>query len=222
MSKVPYASAIDSLMYAMVCTRLDITHAVGVVSKFMSRPRKQHQETIKWILRYLKGSSDTCLCFTCASLKLQGYVDVDFAGGIDNKKSTTGFVFTVGGIVISQASNLQKIVTLSTTEAEYVVATEAVKEMIWLHGFLDELDKKQEMGILHSDSQSAIFLAKNLAFHSKSMHIQRKYHFIHYLDEDKVVILEKIYGSKNLADMLTKGVTIKKLKLCAASVGLLT
>ena len=120
MSKVPYASAIDSLMYAMVCTRLDITHAVGVVSKFMSRPRKQHQETIKWILRYLKGSSDTCLCFTGASLKLQGYVDVDFAGGIDNKKSTTGFVFTVGGIVISQASNLQKIVTLSTTEVEYV------------------------------------------------------------------------------------------------------
>ena len=77
------------------------------------------------------------------------------------------------------------------------------------------------MGILHNDNQSAIFLAKNLAFHSKSMHIQRKYHFIHYLYEDKVVILEKIYGSKNLADMLTKGVTIEKLKLCAASIGLL-
>ena len=69
-SKVPYASAIDSLMYAMVCTRLDIAHAVGVVSRFMSRPGKQHWEVVKWILRYLKGSSDTCLCFTSASLKL--------------------------------------------------------------------------------------------------------------------------------------------------------
>nr|CAN78199.1 hypothetical protein VITISV_041785 [Vitis vinifera] len=175
-NKVPYASAIGSLMYAMVCTRLDIAHAVGVVSRFMSRPGKQHWEAVKWILRYLKGSLDTCLCFTSASLKLQGYVDVDFAGDIDSRK-----------------------------KAEYVVAIEAGKEMIWLHGFLDELGKKQEMGILHSDSQNAIFLAKNLTFHSKSKHIQTKYHFIRYLVEDKLVILEKICGSKNPADMSTKG-----------------
>ncbi|RVW18807.1 Retrovirus-related Pol polyprotein from transposon TNT 1-94 [Vitis vinifera] len=101
MSKVPYASAIGSLMYAMVCTRPDIAHAVGVVSRFMSRPGKQHWEAVKWILRYLKGSLDTCLCFTGASLKLQGYVDADFAGDIDSRKSTTGFVFTLGGTAIS-------------------------------------------------------------------------------------------------------------------------
>ena len=70
MSKVPYTSTIGSLMYAIVCTRLDITHAVGVVSRFMSRHGKQHWEAVKWILRYLKGSSDTCLCFTDANLKL--------------------------------------------------------------------------------------------------------------------------------------------------------
>nr|CAN80991.1 hypothetical protein VITISV_021529 [Vitis vinifera] len=194
MSKVPYASAIGSLMYAMVCTRPDIAHAMGVVSRFMSRPKKQHWE---------------------------GYVDADFAGDIDSRKSTTGFIFTLGGTTISWASNLQKIVTLSTTEAEYVTATEAGKEMIWLHGFLDELGKKQEMCILHSDNHSAILLAKNSAFHSKSKHIQTKYHFICYLVEDKLIILDKICGSKNPADMLTKGVTIEKLKLCAASIGLL-
>ncbi|RVW84432.1 Retrovirus-related Pol polyprotein from transposon TNT 1-94 [Vitis vinifera] len=182
MSKVPYASAIGSLMYAMVCTRSDITHAVGVVSRFMN---------------------------------------VNFAGDIDSRKSTTGFVFTLGGTAISWASNLQKIVTLSTIEAEYVAATEVGNEMIWIHGFLDELGKKQEMDILHSDSQSAIFLAKYSTFHSNSKHIQTKYHFICYLVEDKLVILEKICGSKNPADMLTKGVTIEKLKLCAASTGLL-
>ena len=77
------------------------------------------------------------------------------------------------------------------------------------------------MGILYSDNQSAIFLAKNSTFHSKSKHIQTKYHIICYLIEDKLVILEKICGSKNPADMLTKGVTIEKLKLCAASIGLL-
>ena len=187
----------------------------------MSRPGKQHWEAVKWILRYLRGSSDTCLYFTGASLKLQDYVDADFAGDIDSRKSTTGFVFTLGGIAISWASNLQKIVTLSTTEAEYVAATKAGNEMIWLYGFLDELGKKQGMGILHSDSQSAIFLAKNLTFYSKSKYIQTKYHFIRYLVEDKMVILEKICGSKNPVDMLTKGVTIEKLKLYAASVGLL-
>ncbi|RVX18554.1 Retrovirus-related Pol polyprotein from transposon TNT 1-94 [Vitis vinifera] len=165
MSKVPYASAISSLMYAMVCTRPDIARAVGVVSRFMSRPGKQHREAVKWILRYLKGSLDTCFCFTSASLKLQGYVDADF-------------------VVIL-------IVERVLLEADYVAATKAGKEMIWLHCFLDELGKKQEMGILHSDSQN------------------------------KLVVLEKICGSKNPTDMLTKGVTIEKLKLCAASIGLL-
>ena len=130
MSKVPYASAIGSLMYAMVCIRLDIAHAVGVVSRFMSKPGKQHWEAVKWILSYLKGSLDTCLYFINASLKLQGYVDADFVGDIDSRKSTIEFVFTLGGTAISWASNLQKIVTLSTTEVEYVAATEARKEMI--------------------------------------------------------------------------------------------
>ena len=164
------------------------------------------------------GSSDTCICFTSVSLKLQGYVDADFVGNIDNRKSTTGFVFTLGGTAISWASNLQKIVTFSTTKTEYVAAIEVGNKIIWLHGFLDELSKKQEKGILHSDSQSAIFLAKNSAFHSKLKHIQTKYHFVRYLIEDKLVILEKICAP---ADMLIKGVTIEKLKMCAASIGLL-
>ena len=106
MSKVPYVSTIGSLMYAMLCTRPDIAHAVRVMSRFMSRLGKQHWEAVKWILKYLKGSSNTCLCFTGASLKLQGYVDADFAGDIDSRKSTTRFVFTLGSTAISWASNL--------------------------------------------------------------------------------------------------------------------
>ena len=101
--------------------------------------------------------------------ELKGYVDADLAGDIDSRNSTIGFVLTLGGTVIFWFSNLQKIVALSTTEAEYVAATKARQEMIWLHNFLDELGKKQELGILHHDGQSAIFLANNLVFRSKLM-----------------------------------------------------
>ena len=117
-------------MYAMVCTRPYIAHAVGDVSRYMSRPEKQHWEAIKWIMRYLRGSSDTYLCFTGASLKLQGFVDDDLVGDINSRKSTIGFVFTLGGKAISKASNLQNIVALFITEAKYVAATEAAKEMV--------------------------------------------------------------------------------------------
>ena len=100
-------------------------------------------------------------------MELQGYVDADLVGNIDSRKSTTWFVFTLGGTTISWSSHIQNIVALSTTVTEYVAAIEAAKEIIWLCSFLDELGKKREMGILHSDSQSAIFLAKHSTFSFK-------------------------------------------------------
>ena len=121
---------------------------------------------------------------------------------------------------MSWGSQLQKIVALSTTEAEYIVVTEASKEMVWLQSFLEELGKKQEDNVLYCDSQSAIHLAKNPSFHSRTKHIQLRYHFIRSLLEDGILKLEKINGAQNSTDMLTKTVTIDKLKLCSASVGL--
>ena len=120
MDKIPYASAIGSLMYAMVCTRPDIAHAVGVVSRFMSTPGREHWEAVKWILRYRKGSSTSALVFRKSELGLQGYVDADNGGDVDSRKSTTGYVYTFGGTAISWVSRLQKIVALSSCEAEYV------------------------------------------------------------------------------------------------------
>ena len=92
-------------------------------------------------------------------------------GDKDSRRSTIGYVFTVGGTTISWISKLQKVVALSTTEAEYVAATEASKEVIWLQRFMKELGTKQENSRLYNDSQSAIHLVKNLAFHSKTKHI---------------------------------------------------
>ncbi|XP_073153233.1 secreted RxLR effector protein 161-like [Henckelia pumila] len=132
MNKVPYISVVGRLMYAMVCTRPDIEYAMGVVSKFMSNPVKQHWESVKWIFRYLKGSISSSLCFRKSNSGLQGFVDANMSGDIDDIKSTTGYVFTFGGTAVSWVSKLQKIVALSTTEAEYVALTEARKEIILL------------------------------------------------------------------------------------------
>ena len=171
MSKVPYASAIESLIYTTVYTRQDIAYVVGVVSNYMSNPGKQHWEAVKWIMRYLRGTSYMSLCFTSVDLKLQGYVDANLVSDVGSRKSITGFVYTLGGTVVCWTSRLQKIVALSITEVEYAAMTEARKKMVWLQGFLDELGKTNEKGVLHSESQNAIFLAKNPAYHSSAKRI---------------------------------------------------
>jgi hypothetical protein len=151
---------------------------VGVVSGYMNNLGKEHWEAVKWILRYLRGTDNHALCFGGSKTVLQGYVDSDMAVDKDNRSSTIGYVFTIGGTTVSWISKLQKVVSLSTTEAEYVAATEASKEMIWLQRFIKELGKKRENSRLYCDSESAIHLAKNSTFHSKTKNIQWRYHFI--------------------------------------------
>ena len=88
-------------MYAMVSTRPDISHAVGVVSSFMANPGEEHWRAVKWVLRYLRGTSDHCISFDGREGSVCGYVDVDYAGDLDKRRSTTGYVFTLAGGVIS-------------------------------------------------------------------------------------------------------------------------
>ena len=125
MAKVPYASPCVSLMYAMVATRLDIAHAVGVVNKFMSNPRKKHWEVVKTIFRYLSGTADWQFCYGRGDLSIQGYVDSDYTGYGDSRKSTTGWVYTFAGLAISWRSILQNCISISTTEPKYITTSEA-------------------------------------------------------------------------------------------------
>ncbi|GJR65427.1 retrovirus-related pol polyprotein from transposon TNT 1-94 [Tanacetum coccineum] len=170
MTKVPYASAVGSVMYAMVV--------------------------------------------------LKGFSDSEYGGCLDSGKSTTGYVFTVGGTPVSWMSRIQKCVAMSTTKAEYMAIVEADKELVWLKNFLEELDRAQTECVMFCDNQSAIHLAKNLMFHGRTKHIKIRYHYIRELVSKGTLSLKKILGAKNPADMLTKVVTTEKLKLCAASTGL--
>ena len=175
---IPYSSVVRSLMCVMVCTWPNIAHAVSVVSKFMVNPSKKHWEVVKWIFKYLKGSSKSCLSFGSFKPVLEGYIDVDMTGDLDGKKSTSEFLFTFVGGAISWQSKLQKCVNLSTTEAEYIAATEVGKEMIWMKRFLQDLGLKQDEYVIHCASQSALDLSTNSTYHSRTKHIDVRYHWL--------------------------------------------
>eukprot|EP00253_Pinus_taeda_P009242 PITA_09242 len=191
MSHVPYANVVGNLMYAMVSTRPDISHAVGVVSRFMAKPG-----------------------LVC------GYVDADYASDLDKRRSTTGYVFTLASGAISWMSNLQETIALSTTEAEYIAASDASKEAIWLKGLLDEIGRKQEKVDVLCDSQSDIHLATNPAYHSRTKHIDVRYHFLRHVIDGGKVALKKFHTRENCADIFTKPVTVEKLQWCLASLDL--
>ncbi|MCO5550233.1 hypothetical protein L7F22_003716 [Adiantum nelumboides] len=204
MAKIPYACACGSLMYAMVATRPDIAYAVGVVSRFMSNPGKKHWEAVKGVLRYLNGTKDRCICFGKGKLSVVGYTDANYAGDLDKRRFTSGYLYTFAGGAISWLSRLQSCVTLSTTEAEYVAASEACKEAIWLTRLVGDLGIVREIPVLHCDSHSAIQLAWNPVFHAKTKHVDVRYHFIWEVLEDKRLQLVKVHTDDNPADLLTK------------------
>ncbi|KAM6570403.1 hypothetical protein CsatB_018388 [Cannabis sativa] len=217
MDSMPYASCVGSLMYCMVCTRPDLAYALIMVSRFIADPGKEHWSAVKWILRYLKGSMDIGLVYDNKfqeGIEVNGYVDSDYAGSIDTRRSITGYAFTVLGGCISWKSNLQKVVALSSTEAEYMAATEAIKEAIWLKGFTHELGFKSESITVHCDNQSALHLMKNPMFHERSKHIDIKLHFIRDIIAEKEVCVKKIGTKGNPADMMTKYVSLAKFRLC--------
>ena len=129
MSHVPYASVVGSLMYAMVCTRPYIAHAMGVLSKYKSKPGKEHWTVIKRVFRYLR---DHAICYQGRVgpdrvLDVHGFVDVDWVGDLDKRRSTNGYVFSLFGVAISWMSKKQVVVALSTTEDEYMETTYASK-----------------------------------------------------------------------------------------------
>jgi transposase InsO family protein len=225
MSKVPYSNAVGSVMYAMVCTRPDISHAVSVVSRYMANPGEEHWRAVKWLLRYLKGTTEVGLTFDRASLErspsrrsVVGYVDSDYAGDLDKRRSLTGYVFTFCGSCISWKATLQHV-ALSTTEAEYMAITEAVKEAIWLRGLVGDLGLTQESTSVYCDSQSAIHLTKNQMYHERTKHIDVRHHFVRDIVSQGVVSVKKVSTHENPADMMTKAIPVTKFRHCQDLIG---
>ncbi|KAK8715893.1 hypothetical protein V6N13_043218 [Hibiscus sabdariffa] len=140
MSQIPYASAIGSIMYAMICTRPDLSYALSMTSRYQANPGDGHWVAVKNILKYLRRTKDVFLVYGGEEqLSIKGYTDASFQTDKDDSRSQSGFVFRLNGGAVSWKSSKQDTVDDSTTEAEYIAASEAAKEAVWIKNFITEL-----------------------------------------------------------------------------------
>lgn len=179
MLRVPYASVVDSLMYVMICARLDISH-VNVVSRRISNHGKTHWQSMKWIMRCLRGFMEISLVYHISRLTncIVGYVDFNYASELGKRRSLMVYTFTLFGCTVSWKAIFQSIVALSTNEAEYMTVTEGVKEAIWLHGLAYSLSLWWQLTIMCCDRLNAVHLGKNPMCHELTKQIDVRYHFI--------------------------------------------
>ena len=191
----------------MNSTRPDISCAIGLLSRFMTKPIELHWRCLKRLLRYLKSTMNYNLIYAKDSdnSNLVGFSDYDYASNLEDRKSTSGYLFKYGECVISWNSSKQKTVSLSSTESEYISLTYAVKELLWIKQILYELNRKVELPIIYCDNKSSICLAMNPEFHARSKHIDIIYHFIREKLKEKEFIIKFLESKDMLADVLTKG-----------------
>ncbi|CAM8998933.1 unnamed protein product [Rhodiola kirilowii] len=216
MSSIPYDVAVGSVMYCMLCTRPDLAFGISVLSRFMSNPGESHWNAMKFLLKYLNHTKNLGLVYSAYGNKpdLIGYVDSDYASNRDTRKSTTGLFFTWHGNCVSWKSQLQSVVALSSTEAEYIAATEAAKEAIWLKGLLSEIEQCSYVPLIYSDSMSALHLCRDTVYHERSKHIDVRLHFIRDIIDKGVIRIDKVLGDENPADFGTKVVPYVKFEYC--------
>ena len=180
MKGVPYLAAVGSLMYAMLGTRPDLAFAVGVVSRYSSDPRPEHWAAVKRILRYLKGTREVALRYVGGmTVSLVGYSDADWGSDHETRRSTTGYIFKINCAAVTWQSKRQPTVALSSTEAEFMSASQAASEAMWLRALLADLDyAQQDATVLYGDNRGCLALAKNPTLHARTKHIEMRHHFI--------------------------------------------
>ena len=220
MRNVPYHEAVGSLMYAALGTRPDIAYAVQTVSRFSINPGQAHWEAVKRIFRYLKGTSELWLTFGGKEKELTGYADAD-GSMAEDRHAISGYAFILHGGAVSWSAKRQEIVSLSTTESEYVAATHAAKEALWLRSLLLQIfEIKLSPTTLFSDNQSAIALTKDHQYHARTKHIDVRFHFIRYVVENGQLHLIYCPTEDMVADSLTKALPSAKVKHFASELGL--
>lgn len=199
----PYREAVGALMFLSTVSRPDISYALNIVSRYLNNPGRDHVNAVKRIIRYLIKTKELCITYNGNS-ELIGYSDSDFASDIDSRKSNTGYIFMMNGGPVTWASRKQSTVALSTTESEYMAASEAAKEILWLRQLLIDIREPQLVVTLCIDNQSAIKLIHNPIYHRRTKHIDIKYNFIREKVEQNIISIRYVESSNQFADFLTK------------------
>ena len=215
-----YRSLVGNLLY-LTATRPDIMFAASLLSRFLNSPSQKHYGVGKRVLRYIQGTLSYGIRFRRSSkVKLIGFCDSDWGGCVDDMKSTSGYAFSLGTGVFSWLSKKQQSVAQSSAEAEYMSASIATSQTIWLRRILEDIGEKQEEATeLFCDNKSAIAMAKNPCFHSRSRHIAIKYHFIREAIEDGEVQLNYCKTEEQVADIFTKALPIAKFQQLRLALG---
>jgi hypothetical protein len=219
-TKYGYSELIGSLLYLTVCTRPDIAQAVGALTRYMSKPAVSHWHAATGVLRYVAGTASFGIIFKPGDSILEGYADADYAGDIDTRRSTTGYVFLLNGGTISWSSRLQATVAVSTAEAEYMSAAAAVKEALWLRKLLSDFGKTTSTVTIYGDNQAAIKLLKHPIASLRSKHIDVIYHFARERVARGEVKFEYISTDHMVADIMTKALPESKFITCRDNMGM--
>lgn len=215
-----FRSLIGCLMY-LTATRPDILNAVSILSRFMHNASELHLRAAKRIIRYVKGTSDFGVKFTWSKeFKLVGFSDSDWGGSIDDMRSTSGYYFTLGSSVFSWSSKKQETVAQFTAEAEFIAATAAVNQALWLRKILMDLNLEQkESTKIFVDNQAAISISHNPVFHGKTKHFNIKLFFLREVQKEGLVTLVYCKSENQLADLLTKPLPVSRFEFLREKIG---
>ena len=204
-----YRKMVGKLLWAVKKESPDCANAVCELSAHLSNPGQQHWDAVGRVIGFLSGNKDRVLKMrTPTSMRVVGYVDSDWAANRETRKSTTGFLVTIGGCLVSWQSKAQSSVTLSSTKAEYVALSMCAQEIKFITMLLDEIavDFVENPSILREDNTGAIFTAKNQQIGAQTKHIDVKYHHVKDMLDAEELELRFVRSEHNFADLMTKNV----------------
>ena len=224
-NKDVYRRAIGSLLYLSTNTRPDIAVGTSILSRRVENPREADWVEVKRIFRYLKGTRHKKLLLGVTSEKeninLIVYVDADWGGDVIDRKSNTGYCIKFMGSTITWTSRKQSLVTLSSTEAEYVALSEAMKETLWLRRLMKDFNQDIPQSItVFEDNQNCIRLLRDQRSMSRTKHIDIKYNFVRDLYQSKDIDIQYCPSEHMIADLLTKPLEYVKIRQLSNDIGL--
>src|SRR6266545_4359138 len=209
MSNKPYRPILGSVMWGQLATRPDLSFAVSLLSRFQADPSIEHWNALMHVIGYIKNTLDYGLIYSRDyDITPLAYVDADYGGCRDTRRSTSGYVFTMAGGPVTWSSKRQATVALSTVEAEYVAMSRCAQQMVWMQTWLDEVEIEHDIpGIIRGDSRGAIALGRNTKDYGKVKHIDIRHHYLRELIKSGAISFKQVPSADNVADLFTKPLT---------------